>query len=344
MSQIFDALLRSEAERGGERAEGEFGATELLRYVEREIATKQPSAAVLNRLEPIAPRSRQAVLDAVEVDCPAKTSQPVSVSHKTPDDSKTLEDSKTCDDTKTADDIWSRFQKRSADCSSEGRLVCYTDRATPSAEAFRLLAVRLRELRQTRALNKVLITSTVPREGKSTMAANLACALAQKADEKVLLLEGDIRRPTLSKIFNQGESSGICQLLQDDCSLADSIFHLEDAGIWIMPAGSTSSTPLELLHSKKLPILMDQLGKLFGWVIVDSPPVLPLADTSIWSQMVDGILLVTRHGTTEKRQLERGLDALESSKVIGALLNGSRASTYSGYYYTSSLDSKPAAD
>jgi protein-tyrosine kinase len=88
---------------------------------------------------------------------------------------------------------------------------------------------------------------------------------------------------------------------------------------------------------------MDQLGKLFDWVIVDSPPVLPLADTSIWSQMVDGILLVTRHGTTEKHQLERGLKALEAGKVIGALLNGSQASTYSSYYYTTSADSERAA-
>jgi Mrp family chromosome partitioning ATPase len=87
---------------------------------------------------------------------------------------------------------------------------------------------------------------------------------------------------------------------------------------------------------------MDQLAALFDWVIVDSPPVLPLADTSIWSQMVDGILLVTRHGTTEKRQLKRGLQAIESSKVIGALLNGSQASTYSSYYYTSSTVSKRA--
>jgi capsular exopolysaccharide synthesis family protein len=329
MSQIFDALLRSEAERGGEETAAEVEATELLRYVEREAATKLASATVLNGFEPAATGARQAVLEPVEDYSRAEVFELGRVPRNAPDEHR---------------DIWSQFQKRSATCSLEGRLVCYTDRATPTAEAFRLLSVRLRELRQTRTLNKLLITSTVPREGKSTMAANLACTLAQKKEEKVLLLEGDIRRPTLSKIFGLGGSvSGICQLLQGDCALTDCIYQLEGTGIWIMPAGTTPATPLELLQSKKLSPLIDQLAELFNWLIVDSPPVLPLADTSIWSQMVDGILLVTRHGTTEKNQLKRGLQALEPSKVIGALLNGSQASTYSSYYYTSSADSKRAA-
>lgn len=328
MSQIFDALLRSEAERAGDETASDIEATELLRYVEREAAAKLTSATALERFEPAATGTRQAVLEPAEAYSQAEVFEPGRISRNAPDENR---------------DIWSQFQKRNAACSSEGRLVCYTDRATPTAEAFRLLSVRLRELRQTRTLNKVLITSTVPREGKSTMAANLACTLAQKKEEKVLLLEGDIRRPTLSQIFGLGNISGICQLLQGECVLADSVYQLEGTGIWIMPAGTTPATPLELLQSKKLPPLMDQLTTLFDWVIVDSPPVLPLADTSIWSQMVDGILLVTRHGTTEKHQLKRGLEALESSKVIGALLNGSQASTYSSYYYTSSTDSKRTA-
>jgi Mrp family chromosome partitioning ATPase len=78
---------------------------------------------------------------------------------------------------------------------------------------------------------------------------------------------------------------------------------------------------------------MDQLATLFDWIIVDSPPILPLADTSVWTRMVDGILLVTRRGVTEKKQLVAGLQALEPEKLIGALLNCSKSSTYSRYYY-----------
>ena len=83
--------------------------------------------------------------------------------------------------------------------------------------------------------------------------------------------------------------------------------------------------------------MLDQVAALFDWIIIDSPPILPLADTSVWMRLTDGILLVTRQGTTEKQQLQKGLEAFESKKLIGALLNGSQASAYSGYYYTSQL-------
>jgi Mrp family chromosome partitioning ATPase len=88
---------------------------------------------------------------------------------------------------------------------------------------------------------------------------------------------------------------------------------------------------------------MDQLTDWFDWIIIDSPPVLPLADTSVWTRLADGILLVTRQGTTEKQQLQRGLEALEPKKLIGALLNCSRNTAHSDYYYhyRSPIASKP---
>jgi Mrp family chromosome partitioning ATPase len=114
--------------------------------------------------------------------------------------------------------------------------------------------------------------------------------------------------------------------------LLTSIYFLEAAGIWILPAGAASANPLELLQSGKLSALMDQLVGLFDWVIVDSPPVLPLADTSVWTRVIDGILLVARQGITEKRHLQRGIEALETKKLIGALLNSSRNLADNEYY------------
>jgi Mrp family chromosome partitioning ATPase len=81
---------------------------------------------------------------------------------------------------------------------------------------------------------------------------------------------------------------------------------------------------------------LDHLASYFDWIIIDSPPVLPLADTSIWMRLSDGILLVTRQGTTEKRQLKKGLEALDGEKVLGAIVNGAIPSAYSGYYYRAS--------
>ena len=78
---------------------------------------------------------------------------------------------------------------------------------------------------------------------------------------------------------------------------------------------------------------MEQLSARFDWIIIDSPPVLPLADTSVWGRLADGILLVTREGTTKKRTLQKGLQALEESKVLGAVVNSSASTDHTNYYY-----------
>jgi len=318
MSQIFDALLRSEAERGGNDPAVQAEATELLRRVENQASSQWGTPAV------------EDLRDGAEIEARLVFDAAAGPAH-----GDTFEADGTFHGSWHAErpSIWSQFHSISVTPAAEGRLVCLAEQGDATSEAFRLLGVRLKDLRQTRPLNKLLITSTVPQEGKSTVAANLACTLAHKTGEKTLLLEGDIRRPSLSTIFKLGEVAGICEWLRGERSLTECIYRVEGTGIWVLPAGKAAATPLELMQSKRLPALMDQLAALFDWVIIDSPPILPLADTSIWTRIVDGILLVTRQGITEKKQLERGLRALEPGKVIGALLNCSNVSTYSSYYY-----------
>ena len=166
------------------------------------------------------------------------------------------------------------------------------------------------------------------------VAANLACALAQRTEQRVLLLEGDLRRPSQSQIFGLGKNPGLNECLRGERALTASIYHLESAGFWILPAGSAPSDALELLQSGRLSELMDQVTEWFDWIVIDSPPVLPLADTSVWMRLADGILLITRQGTTEKRLLQKGLEALEPKKLIGAVLNSSRSSGNGDYYYS----------
>lgn len=165
------------------------------------------------------------------------------------------------------------------------------------------------------------------------VAANLACTLAMKTRQKVLLLEGDVRRPTQSRVFGIGSHPGICEWLSGERSVRASILHLEGLGLWMLPAGLASNDSLELLKSGRISSMMDELAGWFDWIIIDSPPFLPLADTSIWTNLADGILLVTRQGTTEKRQLKKGLEAIEPQKMIGALLNCSEGAMHSDYYY-----------
>src|SRR3984893_17786980 len=112
--------------------------------------------------------------------------------------------------------------------SSNSRLVCLTDEASLGAEKFRFLGVRLRQLRHTRSFKKLLITSTIPEEGKTTVSANLAVSLAQRRLQKVLLLEGDLRRPALSTRFGLRQLPGLSEWLQGGQAAITGIYHLEE--------------------------------------------------------------------------------------------------------------------
>ena len=228
---------------------------------------------------------------------------------------------------------FSQFPSAQVLVPPQSKLVCITDEESLAAEKFRFLGVRLRHLQQKRPLKRLLITSSMAEEGKSTVAANLACTLAKRQQQKTLLLEGDLRRPSLAQQFGLGKIPGLSELLQGEPARAMNIYQLEGLGFWILPAGSPPRNPLELMQSGKLSLLMDQLAGWFDWIVIDSPPVLPLADTSVWMRLADAILLVTRPGKTAKRQLQRALEAVEQPKLLGAVVNGSREAALSDYYH-----------
>ncbi len=202
----------------------------------------------------------------------------------------------------------------------DARLVCLTEKDSLAAEKFR------------RAVKKLLVTSTIPEEGKSMISANLALSLARKKRQRVLLIEGDLRRPTLYKSFGLTRLPGASEWLKSGSSEVRNIYHIEEAALWFLPAGSLPENPMELMQSGRLAELVEQLTVWFDWIVIDSPPVLPLADTSVWSRLADGILLVAREGTTRKRELQRGLDTLDHSKLLGLVLNSSDSTDQSNYY------------
>src|SRR6266566_2042097 len=303
MSNLFDAFQRSEAEVAGLEGSGFELATELLRAAELKIRG------------PVVGLDPERTLDTRE-ETPAAA----------PASTEDLE----------------RCPLLAVSIREESHLVSVADEGSLGAEKFRFLAVRLRQLRQNRPLKKVLITSTIPQEGKSTVAANLACTLARRKQHKTLLLEGDLRRPNISHQFGIGRHPGLCEWLSGKTDSIN-IYKLQGLGLWILPAGAAPENPLELMQSGKLSQLMEQLEAWFDWIVIDSPPVLPLADTSLWSRVSDGILLVTRKGTTEKQQLQRGLEAIEKSKLLGALVNSSSNASHADYYQRYSDNSSPAA-
>jgi capsular exopolysaccharide synthesis family protein len=215
---------------------------------------------------------------------------------------------------------------------ADSKLVCLTAPESFGAEKFRFLGVRLRQLQHNRPFKRVLITSTIPEEGKSTVSANLATILARRQQPKILLLEGDLRRPSLSKQFGLGRMPGLSDWLQGESRPITQIYRLEGPNLWFLPAGRPPENPLELMQSGRLTELMHQLDSWFDWIVIDSPPILPLADTSVWARLAEGILLVTREGITKKRMLQRGVQALEQSKLIGAVVNSSANTDHNNYY------------
>ncbi len=223
----------------------------------------------------------------------------------------------------------SQFPSLEVSVPPSSRLVFLTEPESLAAEKFRFLGVRLRQLQQTRSLKKVLVTSTIPEEGKSTVSANLAGVLARRK-QRVLLIEGDLRRPVLAQKFGLGRLAGLGEWLQSDRRTITNVYRLEGPNFWLLPAGSPPANPLELLQSGRLAELMGELTNLFDWIIVDSPPLLPLADTTVWARVTDGALLVAREGKSEKTQLQRGLEILKKSDLLGVVLNG--CSDHKNYY------------
>ncbi len=318
MSYIFDGLQRSQAERAKADERRPLTAIELLERAEREATAQrssespqeQPAESVTEHQGPLF-SGEGLGLGATETDL-------IAVTNALQDEQER--------------EIFSQFQALDISQSRHSRLVCLGDSDSPAMEAFHLLCMRLRNLRGGRKFKSLLITSTVPKEGKSVVAANLACTLGSRAKQKVLLLEGDVRRPAQSEIFGLAQVPGLCNYLRGKRSLTASLYHLPKAGIWFLPAGDNRGDIRELLQSPQLPALMTTLNSWFDTIVIDSPPVLPLVDTSIWARLADGILIVARHGTTRKRTLQKGLEALDPNKVIGVLLNASN-SNIDGYDY-----------
>jgi capsular exopolysaccharide synthesis family protein len=316
MSYIFDALQRAENERAGTRVQG---AAELLQRAEREAAAQRRSARA-SRLAPKPPRAPLPPDQGLILEQPEEAAALIPA-HVPVVDAGAQDSS-----------LQDAFGTLEAALPLESRLVCLTDKESPAAEAFRLLGVRLRHMRRERTLQKLLITSTVPEEGKSMIAANLAATLAAGTQQPVLLLEGDVRRPSLLPLFKVPATTGLCDWLQDRCDLSACIWHLRGANFFILPSGSMTENPLSLIQSARLQELLDQLAGWFHWIVIDSPPVLPLADTSVWARAADGILLVARRGVTRRRHLLRGIEALDQKKIIGAVMNSSATTADHDYY------------
>jgi capsular exopolysaccharide synthesis family protein len=233
--------------------------------------------------------------------------------------------------------VWDEIRSLLPSVREESRVVALTEGNSLGAEKFRLLRTRLRNLREHRQLQRLVVTSAVPNEGKTLVAMNLAVSLAKHTDERILLLEGDLRKPMLGQHLGIKALPGVGEWWASaDEQVSKFIYRFDDLQLWILPAGSAPDDPVNILQSSRLLELYKHLSTCFDWIIIDAPPLLPMADVSFWSRQSDGLLLVVREGVTPKTVLQKGLETLDNPKIIGVVLNDAHAvesSYYHHYYY-----------
>jgi capsular exopolysaccharide synthesis family protein len=217
--------------------------------------------------------------------------------------------------------------------ATDSRLVCLTDQGSLAAEKFRVLGLKLRHLRERRKLKRIVVTGTAPEEGKSLVAANLALNQSRSKVLKTLLIDGDLRRPTVASRFGFARSlPGLSECLRGEQELSEVVYKLNGSGLWFLPAGHTPENPLELMQGGRLPELLERLGKFFEWIIIDTPPVVPVADTTFWMKQADGVLMVIREGVSEKKVVERALESFDRSVLLGVVVNSCGRCEHENYY------------
>lgn len=200
-------------------------------------------------------------------------------------------------------------------------------------EQFRTLRSRLYQLRETASLKRILVTSALAAEGKTFVATNLAQAIACERDRKVLLIDADLRSPALHKPLAAPLSPGLSDYLRGQASDPEIIQHGQIGNLCFIPAGNPGRDLSELLSNGALEKLLERLAPLFDWVVIDSPPCLPVADANILASMCDGVLLVLRARSTGSAAAEKARKELQKRKLIGVVLNGvDESDTYGGYY------------
>lgn len=183
-------------------------------------------------------------------------------------------------------------------------------------------------------LRTIMITSSNPSEGKSTTIANLAALYAQQG-KKVLLLDADLRKPTVHHTFSIANTIGLSNVLTSNMSINEAVHKTDLENLYIMPSGPVPPNPTDLLDSKAMDKLVTAMLGVFDLVLFDAPPVLPVPDALVLSRKCDGVILVAKSGSTKKESLKKVKESLEKAqaRILGVVLNGSDSKEKEYYYY-----------
>lgn len=208
------------------------------------------------------------------------------------------------------------------DVIPESRVVCYTEPRSPAADRFRFLRMRLSELSKRGKARTILITSALPKEGKSTTALNLATILAEEGKRRVLLVDGDLHHSSIARRLGITLQRGLSDCLHGHADPYSVMCRVDPLGWYLLTAGEAPAHPTELLQSDAFAPLVRKLSADFEWVIFDSAPVIPLTDAVSMAQHTDATLLVAKAGSTPKKAIEAAMLLLGRAQLLGIILNG----------------------
>jgi protein-tyrosine kinase len=203
------------------------------------------------------------------------------------------------------------------------------------AEQFRTLRSRLYQIRAAQQLRTLLVTSSLPAEGKTFVTNNLAQAIVRQPDRRALIIDADLRCSRLHVPLGAPASPGLTDYLKDEVDEMAIIQHGLEGNLCFIPGGNQVTNPSELLSNGRLRRLLDRLTPVFDWVILDSAPLLPVSDSSVIADTVDGVLLVVRAGQTPSESAQRACQELKGRNVAGVVLNAvSPQHAYGETYYS----------
>lgn len=213
-------------------------------------------------------------------------------------------------------------------------LVTQLDSHAPRAEAFRVLRTNLQFIDVDSSSKVFVMTSPLPGDGKSTSAVNLAITLAQ-AGQRTILIEGDLRRPKTSDYLGLEANVGLTTVLIGKVDLDDAIQPWGEDGLHVIASGAIPPNPAELLQSRQMVNVLERLRRHYDVVLIDAPPVLPVADAAVLGRQADGAILVVRHGKTTKDQVATAVERLESvdAVLLGTVFNRTPEKGNDGYGY-----------
>ena len=219
----------------------------------------------------------------------------------------------------------------------EESLVVINDPLSPMAEEFRKLKESLVKMtRRERFDNLIAVTSATVGEGKSMTAINLAASLASEFDHTVLLIDADLRRPCVHKYLCLGKTiKGLSDCLREGLDVGEVLVRTGIGKLSVLPAGTPVANPVEIFTSEAMRHLLLEIKMRYPdrYVIIDSPPVLPFAETRSIAATADGVILVVKEGVATLDQIQETIDSLDN-KVLGLVYNGAQCNNRTSYYYS----------